>query len=165
MAERIVYGQEDLKRALCDGLTSITLCAGIYDLPLAPGVVFDRLGPVCVSVQATRREAEDAGMCFIEIYPEYKAEYALDSRVPLWHSSSGSGGSHIGSGGSYTRLRTGSGGSYIGSYIGSGGAYIGSGSYHAGSLFMQTSFGSFVSSGAGFKNAAAIVFGYGIDLI
>lgn len=156
MAERIVYGQKDLEQALCDGLTSITLCAGIYVLPLAPGVMFDRLGPVRVSVQATRREAEEADMLFWDIYPEYKAEYAFDSRVPLWQAMPGSSGSFFGSGGSYSS-------SYVGSYAGSL-----AGSF--GSFGFSSSFGSFVSSCfvSSFSeqhDTTELVLGYGIDLI
>ena len=148
MAERIVYGQKDLEQALADGLKTITLCAGIYDLPLAPGVMFDRLGPVRVSVQATRREADDADMLFWDIYPEYKAEYAFDNRVPLWPANPGTGGS---------------GGSYSGSFAGSLSSI-------AGSLSQWPSSGSFASSGAvssyhGLFGVPEFVFGYGIDLI
>lgn len=174
MAERIVYGQKDLEQALSEGLKTITLCAGIYDLPLAPGVMFDRLGPVRVSVQATRREADDADMLFWDIYPEYRPEYAFDSRVPLWPAypgSSGSGGSFAGSGGSYS-------GSYRGSFAGSfgslAGSYVGSfaglfGSL-AGSHSSWSSSGSFASSGAvssyhGLFGVPEYIFGYGIDLI
>ncbi|MBR0365176.1 MAG: hypothetical protein IJH94_00055 [Clostridia bacterium] len=165
MADRIVYGQNDLLKALGDGIKNITLCAGIYEIPLCSGIMFDRLGPVKVKVNATRRAAEDAGMQFRDIYPEYESGYALDERVPLW-SAAGSGGS-FGSGGSYS----GSGGSYLGS----GGSYalfssLGSffGSY--GSFAFRSSFhGSYGSSAfrSPFNGSADAVFvlGYGIDLI
>ena len=157
MADRIVYGQSDLLKALDDGLKNITLCAGIYEIPLSIGVLFDRLGPVKVKVNATKRAAEDAEMQFWDIYPEYESGYALDERVPLW-SAAGSGDS-FGSGASYT----GSGGSYalfsdIGSFFGSFGSFAFGSSFHS-------SAGSAASFKRLFGGTAELIFGYGIDLI
>ena len=152
MADRIVYGQKDLLKALDEGIKNITLCSGIYEIPLSGGVLFDRLGPVKVKVNVTKRAAEDAGMQFRNIYPEYENAYAIDERVPLWPAASGYGGS-FGSGGSYAA----SGGSY-GSFFGSYGSF----------LFRSSFYNSAGSPGVFkglFGGTAEFMLGYGIDLI
>ena len=174
MADRIVYGQQELIKALNDGLRAITLCAGIYEIPLTEGVSIDRLGPVTVSVDGTRAEADAAGMEFIEIYPEYKNGYAVDRRVTLYTvavssgSYNGSFGSHSGS-----YVWHGSMGGSFGSYTwhGSMGGSFSSGSlsygsfpsFASGSFYGSASFGSFAEPSCG--GMPDVVLGYGIDLI
>lgn len=106
MADRIVYGQKDFDKALFEGFKSVTLCAGIYVIPRLNGAVFNRLGPVKVSVECTKREAEKSGMVFCDIYPTYKSEHVIDYRSPMaslempsadFNSNSGSGGAMYGS--------------------------------------------------------------------
>ena len=178
MADRIVYSQRELIKALNDGLRAITLCAGIYEIPLTGGVSFDRLGPVIVRVSGTRRAAEAMGMIFTDIYPEYKSGFAADFRAPLRTPVfGGSYGSYGGSGyyGSYGLF----GGSGIfGSFIGYAGAYAGSGFGFSGfgSGYIPGSAGSFsglgggsvfLSGSLGEANSAAPfpILGYGIELI
>lgn len=137
MTERIVYGQKDLEKALADGLRSVTLCAGIYSIPIAAGVAFERLGPVIVKAECTRRAADEAGMVFCGFYPDFRSEFAADSivsRQTVSLSGSGSYGS----------------GSQSGTAYGSGSGFWGSGSFA----------GSYALYGSGIY-----VLGYGIDLI
>lgn len=148
MHERIVYGQQDLLDAINDGIRSITLCAGIYKIPIAPGVIFDRLGPVAVSVDGTRAEADAQGMVFREIYPEYKSGYAIDSQEPLYTVGAVSSGSYGSYAGSFA-------GSYRGSYAGSFGSFAGFGGSFAGSLSWYTGMGgSFRYGSFGFGSFA-----------
>ena len=168
MHERIVYGQQDLLDAINDGFRAITLCAGIYKIPIAQGMSFDRLGPVEVSVDGTRAEADAAGMEFIGIYPEYKSGYAVDRQVPLYTVAAASSGSYGGSSVSF-------GGSFAGSfswYSGMGGSFT-YGSLSYGSFASSGFAGSFSSmGGSGITGAASsgsavqdVILGYGIDLI
>ena len=187
MADRIVYGQQELIRALHDGQRAITLCAGIYEIPLTEGVSFDRLGPVIVRVAGTRRAAETMGMVFTDIYPEYKSGFATDFRAPM-HTVM-SGGSFYGSYGSFAgsgyygsfggSMRYGSFGSFAGwGAFGSFGSFAGSGSALSafGSGYISGSGGSFTGSiGGSFPASGSLseardtapfpVLGYGIDLI
>lgn len=122
MDSTIVYKQSELDAAIAAGMRCITLCAGIFNIPKTHNVRFDRIGPVKVFVQCSRREADAAGMEFDRIYPQYKPEYGIDTRASMAvvgamsSGSYGSGsGSHYGSG------------SYASSYYGSGSGMYGYG--------------------------------------
>ena len=180
MSNRIVYKQDELEAAFADGVKKITLCAGVFNIPMAANVCFDRIGPVKVGVQCTRMEADAAGMRFEGIYPDYRHSYAAESRASMAvvaAFSSGSGGSFVTSGsGSYGS------GTYGSGSFGSGANYyeyefeFEHGSFARGSRTgsMGTSFslsGSFKCAGS--INTAAQtdergimrVYGYGINLI
>lgn len=184
MRGHIVYGQQELMDAISGGISAVTLCSGIYEIPLAPGVSFERLGPVKVSVSCTKAEADAAGMVFSGIYPEYKNGYAIDSRVPLYTVAAISSGSFAGLGygsygygGSFSGFPVGSyGGSFSGFFVGSYGVSFSrtgsmGGSFASGSFAVGSSgssadaaaSGSFASlSGGGMPY---VILGYGIDLI
>ena len=176
MRERIVYGQQDLLDAINDGIRAVTLCAGIYKIPIAPGVSFDRLGPVEVSVDGTRAEADAAGMEFMGIYPEYKSGYAVDRQEPLYTVAAVSSGSYGSFAGSYSGSFAAIGGSFAGSiagsfggsfswYTGLGGSFtygsFGFGSFASGGSFTYGSFGygSFISSDVGSLGGSFTGFG------
>lgn len=162
MDNTIVYRQSELDAAIAAGVHHITLCAGVFIIPKTNGVRFDRIGPVKVIVQCSRREADEADMSFERIYPQYKPEYGISARERMTvvaAISSGSGSSFAASGsGTY-----GSGTYAIGSgYYGSG---SGSGSFAAsfrlsGSCSLHTALTAIDNSK---KNIQ--VYGYGINLI
>ncbi len=88
----IVYGQHELDKAIRAGISRITLCAGIFNMPKCANIVFDRIGPVKVFVSCTKEEADNVGMVFHNIYPEYKpGGTRKETRVPMRGSMSGSG--------------------------------------------------------------------------
>ena len=148
MADMIVYKQSELDEAIAAGAHHITLCAGIFNVPKTPGVCFDRIGPVKVFVQCSRREAAD--MKFEGIYPQYKPEYGVDTRASMAVVGAISSGSGIYGSGTY-----GSGSGYYGSFVGSGSI--------AASFRLS---GSLVSgSYAVLPDSDIRIYGYGIDLI
>lgn len=126
MDGKIVYGQKDLESALSAGEKRITLCAGIYRIPVCEGVTFSRLGPVKADVLCSREAAETEGMVFDGIEPVFHARYAIDTEDPMRVVSAG-------------ELLPGGSGSYgSGSYLGGSGY---AGSYGSG-FFTSGSFGS-----------------------
>lgn len=150
MTDIIVYNQNDLDRALSEKQPSIMLCAGLFVIHKTENTVFKRLGPVRVIVTCSRISADEAGMRFVNINPEFNADYAISTiagRSPVaatFECSYGSG-SYSGSG-SYL---TGS-----GSYLTSSGSYLsGSGSnrytYEYEYEYQRSYKGSFVSSFSG----------------
>lgn len=160
MSDCIIYGQAELKAAIDSGKKHITLCVGIFNIPKAPGVVFDCIGPVKVKLDCSRAEADEVGMRFNGIYPEFKKDYAVSERAlmkPVAVTFGGSGSSF------------GSGAYLSGSY--------GSGSYGSGSYGSHITSYRFSATGAGSLAGSAAyiyaqtmdkpiyVFGYGVDLI
>ncbi|MCH5211992.1 MAG: hypothetical protein J1G06_03175 [Oscillospiraceae bacterium] len=166
MADTIVYRQSELDTAITEGVRHITLCAGVFNIPKVHGVSFDRIGPVKVIVQCSRREADAAGMSFEGIYPQYKSEYGIDTRVPMTVVAA---------------VSSGSGGSFVSSGSGLGSGTFGSGSFAAYSVYYGSGSGtgsfavSFRLSGSCGSDTALTaidsskktirVYGYGIDLI
>lgn len=139
MSDCIVYGQNELEAAIKGGKKHITLCAGIFNIPKSPDTVFDCIGPVKVKLDCGRAEADDAGMQFNGIYPEFKNDYAISKRAlmnPIAVTFGGSGSS-FGSG------------SYLMSSYSSGSRTQGNGS-----LWVRPA-----------EDKPIYVFGYGIDLI
>lgn len=184
MSGLIVYGQKDLENALSAGTDDIILCAGIYKIPLVKNTTFSRLGPVKADVMCSAETAASEGMIFNDIFPEFHARYAIDSRSSLEPVAAVT--DNLSSYGSY--------GSYnISTSYGSGSFGSGSGGYYyeyeyeyeyrtsfSGSFAYGYSFsGSFsqsynIGSNNGFELYATSdpiedrfirVFGYGINLI
>ena len=148
MADTIVYRQSELDAAITEGVRHITLCAGVFNIPKVHGVSFDRIGPVKVIVQCSRREADAAGMKFDRIYPQYKPEYGIDTRASMAVVAAISSGSGS-----------------MGSFASSGSGLYGSGSYAVGSWYYGSGSGS-RSFAESFQSSGRYgIYGYGINLI
>lgn len=97
MSELIVYRQSELDDAIKSGCKEIVLCAGIFVIPKATDVTFKRIGPVLVTVDCTKDEAESVGMVFCGIYPTYKTIYGMYTRENMCTVAIGSS-SYVSSG-------------------------------------------------------------------
>ena len=170
MDSTIVYRQSELDAAIAAGAQRITLCAGIFNIPKTHNVSFDRIGPVKVFVQCSRREADDAGMKFERIYPQFKPEYGIDTRESMAVVGAVSSGSGSYGSGSYYGSGSGSGSSssFAASFRLSGsfgsGVY-GSGWSQASLAARPCSLGSCLGSFAVLPDSNIRVYGYGINLI
>lgn len=98
----IVYRDEELDKALMQGLAKITLCAGVFNIRKASCVIFDKIGPVKVYVDYTREQAEKREIRFIDIYPAFKetdeeqADRPVLSSIAMSYNGSYASGSGFG---------------------------------------------------------------------
>lgn len=155
MNDIIVYNQKDLDEALSEKQPAIVLCAGLFVIHKAENTTFKRIGPVHAIVTCSRMAADEAGMKFIDINAEFKADYAVSNiarQTPTAVTFGGSFGS-----GSYL--------SGIGSYLSGSGSYLyGSGSsyrytYEYEFEYSRSFSGSFASSfSSSFKSSFATSF-------
>lgn len=155
MNDIVVYNQKDLDKALSEKQPAIVLCAGLFVIHKAENTTFKRIGPVHAVVTCSRTAADDAGMKFIDINAEFKADYAVSNiagRSPVAVTFGGSfgSGSYLSGSGSYL--------SGSGSYLyGSGGSYRYTYEYEF--EYSRSFRGSFASSfSSSFKSSFGISF-------